>query len=159
METLKTRMEATKSKLEQAQAAPQNQQAAILNGMTGENLTGDMLTATIWGYFANVQNHGVITESQAQVYDRPALSYGLFHAVAQPNKTYGILTTGVSFKGLNMDIGQDGTKPTTRTNGLPTTNKEANTPAPWNMPPRNNSGWIKSNAATQTRTAKCKTPV
>ena len=30
METLKTRMEATKSKLEQAQAAPQNQQAAIL---------------------------------------------------------------------------------------------------------------------------------
>ncbi len=72
----------------EAQAAPQNQQASILNDMTGENLTGDMLTATLWGYFVNVQNYGMVEESQAQVYDRPALSYGLFHAVAQPNKTY-----------------------------------------------------------------------
>ncbi len=105
MQTLKTRMEATKTKLEQAQAAPQNQQATILNGMTGENLTGDMLTATIWGYFANVQNYGVISQSQANIYDRQALAYGLFHAVAQPTKPFGIVTTGVSFKGLNMDVG------------------------------------------------------
>ncbi len=105
MQTLKTRMEATKTKLEQAQAAPQNQQATILNGMTGENLSGDMLTATIWGYFANLQNYGVISQSQTSIYDRQALTYGLFHAEAQPKVLFGVVTTGVSFKGLNMDVG------------------------------------------------------
>ena len=44
---LKTRMEATQQKLQQAQAAPESQRAAILQGMTGENLTGDLLTATV----------------------------------------------------------------------------------------------------------------
>jgi hypothetical protein len=51
METLKTRMEQTKAKLEQAQAAPESQRATILKNLTGEHLTGDMLTATLWGYF------------------------------------------------------------------------------------------------------------
>ena len=37
--------------------------------------------------------------------DRPALSYGLFHAQVRPNKLYGIVTTGITFQGLNMDIG------------------------------------------------------
>ena len=39
------------------------------------------------------------------MYDRPALSYGLFHAQVRPNKLYGIVTTGITFQGLNMDIG------------------------------------------------------
>ena len=43
LNTLKTRMEAT----------PDDQRLAILKDMTGEHLTGDLLTATIWGYFAN----------------------------------------------------------------------------------------------------------
>ena len=73
--------------------------------MTGEQLTGDMLTATLWGYFASVQSNGVIAGSQADVHDRLALSYGLFHAQAQPRKLYGIVTTGITFKGLNMDVG------------------------------------------------------
>ena len=103
--TLKTRMEATKQKLEQAQAAPESQRAAILQGITGDHLTGDLLTATLWGYFAALQSHGSIASAQAQMYDRPALSYGLFHAQVRPNKLYGIVTTGISFQGLNMDIG------------------------------------------------------
>ena len=37
--------------------------------------------------------------------DRPALSYGLFHAQVKPRKLYGIVTTGITFQGLNMDIG------------------------------------------------------
>ena len=102
---LKTRMEATQQKLQQAQAAPESQRAAILQGMTGENLTGDLLTATVWGYFASLQSHGAIASTQAQMFDRPALSYGLFHAQVRPNKLYGIVTTGISFQGLNMDIG------------------------------------------------------
>ncbi len=103
--TLKTRMEATKQKLEQAQAAPESQRAAILQGLTGDHLTGDLFTATLWGYFAAVQSHGAIASAQAQMIDRPALSYGLFHAQVRPNKLYGIVTTGITFQGLSMDIG------------------------------------------------------
>ncbi len=105
MQTLKARMEATKQKLEQAQAAPESQRATILQGLTGDHLTGDLLTATVWGYFASLQSHGSIASAQAQMVDRPALSYGLFHAQVKPNKLYGIVTTGITFQGLNMDIG------------------------------------------------------
>jgi len=105
LQTLKTRMEATRQKLQQAQAAPESQRATILQGLTGDHLTGDLLTATIWGYFASLQSHGAIASAQAQMFDRPALSYGLFHAQVRPNKLYGIVTTGISFQGLNMDVG------------------------------------------------------
>ncbi|WP_347486348.1 transglutaminase domain-containing protein [Vandammella animalimorsus] len=105
MQRLKERMEATKQKLEQAQAAPVGQRPHILQGITGEHLTGDMLTATVWGYFASLQSYGAIAGSQAQVIDLPALQYGLFHAQVQPRKPFGLVTTGISFKGLNMDIG------------------------------------------------------
>ena len=105
LQTLETRMKQTKAKLEQAQAAPQDQRAAILQGMTGENFTGDMLTATVWGYFVGVESNGNIAGTQAQTFDMPALSYGLFHAQVRPNKLYGIVTTGITFQGLNMDIG------------------------------------------------------
>ena len=105
IDTLKKRMEATKATLERAQKAPESQRAAILNGITGDHLTGDLLTATIWGYFTSLQSHGVIAASQAQMFDAPALSYGLFHAQVRPNKLYGIVTTGITFQGLNMDVG------------------------------------------------------
>jgi hypothetical protein len=59
----------------------------------------------MWSYFASLQSHGAIASAQAQTIDRPALSYGLFHAQVKPNKLYGIVTTGISFQGLNMDIG------------------------------------------------------
>ena len=105
LDTLKTRMEATKATLEQAQAAPEAQRPEILKDVTGDLLTGDLLTATIWGYFAAMQSQGVIASSQAEMFDAPALSYGLFHAQVKPNKLYGIVTTGVTVQGLNMDIG------------------------------------------------------
>ena len=105
LDTLKTRMTATKATLEQAQAAPEAQRPSILSGITGDLLTGDLLTATIWGYFASLQSHGVIAGSQAGVLDAPALSYGLFHAQGHPNKLYGVVTTGFTMDGLNMDVG------------------------------------------------------
>ncbi|MDD3761277.1 MAG: hypothetical protein PHO57_10670 [Acidithiobacillus sp.] len=105
LETLKTRMEQTQATLKRAQAAPHNQREALLKDLTGEQLTGDLLTATIWGYFASLQSHGAIAGSQAGVIDLPGLQYGLFHAQVRPNKLYGIVTTGIRFQGLNMDIG------------------------------------------------------
>ncbi|MEW5824849.1 MAG: hypothetical protein AB1766_10990, partial [Pseudomonadota bacterium] len=50
-------------------------------------------------------SHGAIAGSQAGVIDLPGLQYGLFHAQVRPNKLYGIVTTGIRFQGLNMDIG------------------------------------------------------
>lgn len=98
-------MQATKDKLQQAQATPENQRASILQGMTGDHLTGDLLTATLWGYFAALQSYGTIASSQAHMLDIPALSYGLFHAQVRPTKLFGTVTTGIEFQGLNMDIG------------------------------------------------------
>ena len=46
MQRLKTRMEATKATLEQAQKAPESQREQILKAITGEQLTGDLLTAS-----------------------------------------------------------------------------------------------------------------
>lgn len=105
IKTLQSRMETTKAKLEKATAETRSQRAQILADMTGENLIGDMLTATIWDYFASLQSYGRISGVQAGVIDLPGLQYGLFHAQVQPRKLYGIVTTGITFKGLNMDIG------------------------------------------------------
>jgi hypothetical protein len=98
-------MEQTKATLETAQTLPQDQQAGALQGLTGEHITGDLLTATIWGYFASLQSYGTIAASQAEMIDLPGLSYGVFHAQVKVNQLYGIVTTGVSFQGLNLDMG------------------------------------------------------
>ena len=37
--------------------------------------------------------------------DQPGLSYGLFHLAVKPNKLYGIVTTGITVQGLNLDVG------------------------------------------------------
>lgn len=105
LEALRARMEHTKATLEQAVTAPQSERGHLLSGLTGDHLTGDMLTATIWGYFASLQSYGVLAGSQAGVIDLPALQYGLLHAQVKPNKLYGIVTTGIGFQGLNMDVG------------------------------------------------------
>ncbi|MBO9678474.1 MAG: transglutaminase domain-containing protein [Acidovorax sp.] len=105
MQTLEMRIKQNKAQLEQALAAQESQRETFLQGMTGEGLAGDLLTATIWSYFASLQSHGAIAGGQAGVFDRPALSYGLFHAQVRPNKLYGIVTTGITFQGLNIDIG------------------------------------------------------
>ena len=77
----------------------------MLKNLTGENLTGDLLSATLWGYFANHAVLGALSQPPARMIDQPDLSYGLFHLHAQPIKLYGTLTTRVEFKGLNLDIG------------------------------------------------------
>ena len=88
-----------------AQKAPESQREQILKAITGEQLTGDLLTASIWGYFAAMQSHGTIAASQAKMIDLPALSYGLFHAQVRPNKLYGLIATGITMEGLNIDVG------------------------------------------------------
>ena len=105
LQTLKTRMDATQATLQQAQAAPEDQRLTLLKDLTGETLTGDLLTATIWGYFANHLFLARLAQTQAQMIDQPGLSYGLFHLAVKPNKLYGIVTTGITVQGLNLDVG------------------------------------------------------
>jgi hypothetical protein len=47
----------------------------------------------------------ITTNVTTGIFDRPTLGYGMFHANAQPNKLFGLVSTGVSFKGVLMDIG------------------------------------------------------
>lgn len=37
--------------------------------------------------------------------DQPSLSYDLFRLAIKPNKLYGLVTTGITFQGLNLDVG------------------------------------------------------
>ncbi len=93
-QTLKTRMEQTKAKL----------QASDITGLTGDQITGDLLTANVWGYFGAVDSLGKLSQNQANTIDLPGLSYGLFHAVVAPMKTFGVVMS-VRFPGVMMDIG------------------------------------------------------
>jgi hypothetical protein len=100
--TLKTRMQQTQATLQtlQGQTNP-----TVPASLTGDTISGDILTATIWGYYAALQSHGELAKRQANMVDRPGMSYGLFHAKVQPVKTFGIVTTAVRFPGVEMDIG------------------------------------------------------
>ena len=94
MAQLKDRLTATKTKLE----------AKDVTGLTGEQISGDLLTATIWSWFAAAESHNRLSQGQAGMIENPGLSYGLFHAIAQPVYSWGVIRK-VTFPGVNMDIG------------------------------------------------------
>ncbi|OYD47744.1 transglutaminase, partial [Acidovorax kalamii] len=81
LDTLKTRLENTKTQL----------QANNLQNLTGEQISGDLLTATIWSWFAAAESHNRLSQNQAGMVENPGLSYGLFHAVADPIYSWGVV--------------------------------------------------------------------
>jgi hypothetical protein len=101
--TLKDRLAATQAKLQQVQANPATA-TATLAGVTGEQISGDLLTATIWSWFAAAESHNRLSQGQANMIENQGLSYGLFHAIAQPVYSWGVVRK-VTFPGVNMDIG------------------------------------------------------
>ncbi|WP_100084415.1 transglutaminase-like domain-containing protein [Acidovorax delafieldii] len=94
LDTLKTRLENTKTQL----------QANNLQNLTGEQIYGDLLTAVIWSWFAEAENHNRLSQNQAHIIESPGLSYGLFHSVANPITSWGVVRK-VTFPGVNIDIG------------------------------------------------------
>lgn len=90
---LKSRLEATKTTL----------QANNLNGLTGEQISGDLLTATLWSWFVAAESHGRLSQNQAGIIENSGLSYGFFHATAQPIYSWGAIRQ-VRFPGVNIDI-------------------------------------------------------
>jgi hypothetical protein len=91
---LKDRLTTTKTQLE----------AKNFTGLTGEQISGDLLTATIWSWFAAAESHNRLSQNQANMIENQGLSYGLFHAIAQPVYSWGVIRK-VTFPGVNMDIG------------------------------------------------------
>ena len=91
---LKDRLTATQTQL----------QAGNTTGLTGEQISGDLLTATIWSWFAAADSHNRLSQNQAGMVENPGLSYGLFHALAQATYSWGVIRQ-VKFPGVNMDIG------------------------------------------------------
>ena len=91
---LKDRLTTTKTQLE----------AKNLTGLTGEKISGDLLTATIWSWFAATESHNRLSQNQANMIENQGLSYGLFHAIANPVYSWGVIRK-VTFPGVNMDIG------------------------------------------------------
>ena len=100
---LKDRLTQTQTTLQAVQANPQNA-STLLQNLTGEQLSGDLLTATLWSWFAAQESHQRLSQNTAGVISHPGLSYGLFHAVAEPIYSFGIARQ-VKFPGVNMDIG------------------------------------------------------
>ncbi len=79
-------------------------QANNLTGLFGEQVSGDVLTNIIWSWFASSESHNRVSQNQAGVIENPGLSYGLFHSLAQPVLSWGVVRK-VTFPGLNIDIG------------------------------------------------------
>ena len=94
MDICKTRLEAVKGQL----------QANNRQNLTGEQILGDLLTAVIWSWFAAAESHNRLSQNQAHVIENPGLSYGLFHAVADPVYSWGVVRQ-VKFPGVNIDVG------------------------------------------------------
>lgn len=75
-----------------------------MQSLTGEQISGDLLTAVIWSWFAAAESHNRLSQNQAGIVENPGLSYGLFHAVARPAYSWGMVFK-VTFPGVNLDIG------------------------------------------------------
>ena len=102
MEQLKTRLEDAKAKLQAAQANPNAAQTA-LQGLTGERISGDLLTAPMWSWLAGDESHARLSQSTAGVVQTTGNTYGLFHALANPIYSWGVVRR-VTFPGVNIDI-------------------------------------------------------
>lgn len=99
---LKARLEQTKASLEQFQQNPND--PSPIQGLTKEDISGDMLYAGILGYFASVDGNDQVTaRTGKQVVAFRLPSYGIFQTAVQPHYWFGI-ARNVSFPGFIMDV-------------------------------------------------------
>lgn len=102
LKSLQARMDATRAKLMQFQQNPGD--ATPINGLTKEDLTGDLVQTGILSYFAQVDTSDNLiarTAGNLKTYRLP--SYGRFLIAAQPHYFFGVVRN-VSFQGVTMDV-------------------------------------------------------
>ena len=94
IDALKTRLEASRAKI----------QAGDYAGLTGELLAGDVVTTTIWTYFAAVDHGGKATRGMSRIIDVPALSFGLAHLDVDITYSFGFARSAKP-GGVALDVG------------------------------------------------------
>lgn len=87
-----------------AEAVLRGGSADAIRGVSGEQVAGDLLTATLWTWFAAAETDSQLSQRNSAMVETSGLSYGLFHAVANPVYSWGVVRK-VTFPGLNVDIG------------------------------------------------------
>lgn len=78
-------------------------------------LVADLLTSAMWSWFAAVETHGRMSQNLGNMVESPGLSFGLFHVVANPISSWGVIRR-VSFPGINIDVGHVRTMGWSRSN-------------------------------------------
>lgn len=78
-------------------------QSGTLDGLTGHDLTGSLLQATILSYFATTDSQDLLEQRLAKVVEYRKPSFGLYKTTAKVNYLYG-LPNSVGFTGGTMDI-------------------------------------------------------
>jgi transglutaminase-like putative cysteine protease len=97
-------MDQLRLRLTAIQNAIQSGNTATVAGLSGEQMSGDVLTATIWSWFAASERNSQLSQNYAGIVENPGLSYGLFHSILNPIYSWGVVRK-VTFPGVNMDIG------------------------------------------------------
>jgi hypothetical protein len=96
------KLTSTKARLDQFQQNPND--ATPINGMTKEDLTGDIVQAGILNYFIRTNaSDSLIANTSGEVVNYRLPSYGRFLTAAQPHYFFGVVRS-VSFPGLMMDV-------------------------------------------------------
>jgi hypothetical protein len=75
-----------------------------VTGLTGELVSGDIITLTAWSYLASVNHGGRASQSLSRMIDLPALSYGLAHFDLEVTSTFG-LAVSARPSGIVLDMG------------------------------------------------------
>jgi hypothetical protein len=94
--------------LASAKHALENAQRQLQQGnsstLLGESVAGGMMTSFIWTWLSASERHGQVSQRVAGIVESPGLSYGLFHTVASPIYSWGVIRS-VKFPGVNLDFG------------------------------------------------------
>jgi hypothetical protein len=94
VDQVKARMAATRAKIE----------ARDFTGLTGELVTGDIVTTTIWSYFAAVDHGGKAARSNSRMVDLPGFSFGLSHLDIDVTYSFGFARSAKP-GGIALDVG------------------------------------------------------
>lgn len=79
-------------------------QIKSVDGLTGEMMAGNLLTAAMWSWFAANEAQGIVIQRNVGVVEYQGLSYGLFHGSVKSVYSWGVVRS-VNYAAVNFDIG------------------------------------------------------
>lgn len=97
----KRQLDQAKTRMEQARAKIQ---AGDVSGLTGDGVSGDIITTTIWSYFSTVDHGGNASKGLSRMVDLPGLSFGLAHVDIDVTYSFGFARSAKP-SGILLDVG------------------------------------------------------